>query len=423
MPERLRLRIRIEALSPLGFGVARGKSSTFVDTLDYVPGTSLRGAVAARFLREIGNPDDQRFRKIFIDGGVHFANLYPVKEAEISQVLPTTAYACKAYKERHGVKDALIRAAPLKLVESQVNFPELDEIMLCSYCRQSARVLTGFYEKGLGTSVGYDIIEVHKRHLTHVGINRKKQSAEKGFLFAHQVINEAWRMPGTRHFQPQLFAGDLIIGKEEAEFLTNRLLELGAELRMGESRTRGLGRVRVRQKRIVTPETAETLLERIIRFNRQLSPRAHSTSSSCFISLTLQSDAVLRDEFDRPRYRLNAADIHRAFGSDPSNSTITPNTLRLVYFNAGTRLVQTWNVASGYPKADNVAITMGSVFLFEATEGRIEDLAADLAAVQERGIGERRSEGFGRVTVCDEFHLEVEKLWRAREPNQTCANT
>lgn len=414
MGETLRVRLQLEALSPIAFGARRGTTSSFVDTLDYVPGTSLRGALAARFLREFANADDERFRKVFLEGEVLFANLYPLSDGEISWVLPATAHACKAYKERHGVKDILIRAAALKLMKPGSCEALLDEILFCSHCPQgwqAVKLLTGFYEKPLSRPATYATVEVHKRHLTHVGINRKKQSAEEGFLFAQQVINEARRDSDSRSFSPQLFSGELIANKSQAEFLTHELLANGTDFRMGESRTRGLGRVRVRECKVVNADTEDDVKARIVQFNRKFSERF--SSDRIFISLTLQSDTMLTDEFMRPSSTLAASDLRRAVGDDPGARSITPNSLRPVYANAGKRLVQTWNVTSGYPKPDDVAITMGSVFLFEVTEGTAEELAAPLLILQEHGIGKRRIEGFGRVTVCDPFHLEVEDLWRA----------
>jgi len=424
MAETLRVQLQLESLSPLAFGARRGTASSFVDTLDYIPGSSLRGAVAARFLREIANADDERFRKIFIEGDALFANLYPVSDTEISQdgdqkeisisrVLPSTAYACKAYKEKHGVKDILMRAAALKLMEPESNATLLDEILLCSRCHQAAHRLVGFYEKPLSRPSAYDIVEVNKRYLTHVGINRKKQAAERGFLFAQQVINEARREDGSDRFMPQLFSGELIVAKTQAEFLTGKLLAEGTELRMGESRTRGLGRVRVKQRNLATADTVEKVKERIVKFNQRFSTHDLSSTDRRFIVLTLQSDAVLTDEFMRPKTSLGASDIQSALDGEPGAELMTPTALRLVYANAGTRLAQTWNVASGYPKPDDITIRTGSVFLFEVTEGRVEDMAAPLTALQECGVGKRRSEGFGRVSICDSFHLEVENLWLA----------
>jgi CRISPR-associated protein Csx10 len=54
------------------------------------------------------------------------------------------------------------------------------------------------------------------------------------------------------------------------------------------------------------------------------------------------------------------------------------------------------------------AIETGSVFLFScnAVKGspEHETLLQQLFTLEERGIGKRRAEGFGRVRVSDQFH-------------------
>jgi CRISPR-associated protein Csx10 len=414
MPDTLRVRFHLKARSPVAFGSRRGTTSSFVDTLDYVPGTALRGATAARYLRELGEASDPRFRDIFLNGGVLFANLYPINEADISYVLPATAYSCKAYREAHGVKDILARAAALRLSRDQINQELLDSILNCSQCRHSAHSIAGFYEKYLGDPIGYALVEVHKRHLMHVGINRRTQAAEKGILFAQQVISEARREDESQDFKPQVFSGDLIVSEEHIEFLLKELLVKEISLKLGESRTRGLGQMAVQKCEIIATDTEEAVRSRIAELNRQLAESMPLPREQSYIALTCQADIVLTDVFMRPKSAPDGSDIHRALRNDQDAGLFAPDGLRLVYANAGTRLVQSWNVASGYPKPDDIATTMGSVFLFEATSDNAEGLVTPLALLQERGIGRRRSEGFGRVTVCDPFHLEVQGQWQAR---------
>ena len=53
---------------------------------------------------------------------------------------------------------------------------------------------------------------------------------------------------------------------------------------------------------------------------------------------------------------------------------------------------------------------MGSVYVYRvARETDEEKLLSALHDLEERGVGERRAEGFGQVRVCDEFHLEIQR--------------
>lgn len=399
-----RVRLRLKALSPITFAARRGSTSSFVDTLDYVPGTALRGAAAARYLREIGESEDETFKQIFLHNGVLFSNLYPVKsEHKIASFLPLTARSCKPHEgfwfdesKGHGVGDMLMRAAAFQMF---TDYRLIDEIITCPRCMQQTRAFSGFY--ALHSPDHYSKVKVDKRHIAHVGINRKSQSAEHGFLFAQQVINE-----------DQFFAGELIIRNDLYEFLLHTLLAKDMILWLGESRSRGLGRMQIVCCEEVESDTSDIISQRISKFNEQFATLNRRAGEMSFFSITLQSDAILTDAFMRPKAALDVNDVFQALNSDDLDLG-SSSAMQTVYSSAGTRLVQSWNVASGYPKPDDVAITMGSVFLFKVNGVSTTDLAEPLAILQERGIGKRQSEGFGRLVVCDPFHWEADELWQA----------
>ena len=423
MENTVRIRLQIEALSPLTFGTRRGTTGNFVDTLDYVPGSALRGAAAARYLHEFGDANEPRFQDVFLRGGVLFSNLYPVSGPDVamSYALPATAYACKAHKEKHGVSDILTRAAALQIGGDNFDSGLLGGITTCKQCGHPSHRLPGLYEKRSDVP-RYNLTEVHQRHLTHVGINRQRQAAEKGFLYAQQVINESRREADGDPFFPQIFSGELIVSKDQTAFVKSELLVEAAALRVGESRTRGLGKIQIRKCEILETDSESMIRTRLIEFNRRFAEQLRSPGR--YVAVTLQSDAILIDALMRPMSSLHAEHIRRAIGHHPHASQITPETVQLVYSNASARLLQTWNVASGYPKPDELGTVMGSVFLFRIaedlwqapseTEGTEADTLAHLLKdLQQHGLGTRRSEGFGRVTVCDPFHWEVDELWQA----------
>jgi CRISPR-associated protein Csx10 len=404
----IRYRLQVEALSPLTFGARHGTSSNISDTLDYIPGTALRGAVAARFLQAFGDADDENFKHIFLRDGVLFSNLYPLDQQDSSAVWPRTAYACKPYKEQHGVKDILLSAAALKM-GSFAQQHLLDEIMTCAVCGQPTHQLSGIYETTPGNPVPRQTIEVYKRLITHVGIHRQRQSASEGFLYSQQVINEVRPLPKSREFLPQLFSGELLIAPELYDFIAAELMPDDTIFRTGEGRSRGQGKVRIARHNIIEADSTEALHSRIEQFNKECKLLLSREGRVSF-SLTLQSDAIFTDEFMRPQQAPSIDHLRRALGADAG--VLATASASLAYANAGTKLLQSWNVAAGYPKPDAIAVTAGSVFLFQVECATAEDLAQPLAMLQERGIGKRRSEGFGRVTVCDSFHLEGKELWQ-----------
>ena len=71
---QLKIRIRLE--SPVVISAQSG-DSTLTGTLDYIPGSSILGLVAGKYLK--ARAKDAEFDRIFLRGDVHFNNLYPVR--------------------------------------------------------------------------------------------------------------------------------------------------------------------------------------------------------------------------------------------------------------------------------------------------------------------------------------------------------
>jgi|GEM_PF-1359587 len=68
------------------------------------------------------------------------------------------------------------------------------------------------------------------------------------------------------------------------------------------------------------------------------------------------------------------------------------------------RTVRGWQSAWGLPKPDDRAVSAGSVFLFRYRGEDLEGLEKSLKSLEREGWGLRREEGFGRVGVCEPLH-------------------
>jgi len=71
---------------------------------------------------------------------------------------------------------------------------------------------------------------------------------------------------------------------------------------------------------------------------------------------------------------------------------------------ADSRIISGWNSLLKLPKDDDIAILKGSVFVY-SVDNLDESTIETLYRLEREGIGKRRSEGFGRLTVCDQFHF------------------
>ena len=169
--------------------------------------------------------------------------------------------------------------------------------------------------------------------------------------------------------------------------------------------TRGLGKLDVPQFQEFETGDTESLKKRADGFNQKFCAEARKYGVDLphgfYFSITLQSDAIILDSQFRYQMVLDGDYLRRVW--DLADA-------KLVYQNAGKRRAAGWNALFGLPKAAEWAISMGSVFLFGYDGIVDDDLYQKLHEIEQAGIGKRRREGFGQVTVADAFHWEVNEL-------------
>ena len=66
-----------------------------------------------------------------------------------------------------------------------------------------------------------------------------------------------------------------------------------------------------------------------------------------------------------------------------------------------------WNAAWGLKKDMELVTNKGSVYLLSISSDQLADWLPILETLEQRGIGERTSEGFGQVHICNQFHTIV----------------
>ncbi len=69
-----------------------------------------------------------------------------------------------------------------------------------------------------------------------------------------------------------------------------------------------------------------------------------------------------------------------------------------------------WNNLWRLPKADDLALSMGSVFVLGTNRAANDNLYQTLFRLQLNGLGERRTEGFGQLLIANPFHWEVQNV-------------
>ncbi len=386
--------------------IKRHRQSDRSETVRYIPGTVLRGALAAAYLRRGGGVDDQ-FQALFTRGECRFGPLDPARN-----LAPLTAMACK----RGGVAHALWDSLWERMTAALRSFP-IDESgrnpWKCPECESDMKPLDGYFYDSVeqGGEADKRVIEVG---FMHVGIDRLRGSAAEGILYSVEAL-----APVQLDNEPVLYGCVRATAPEWIRALAELTEE---EIYVGHHKTRGYGRCRLvvdnaegAQAEEQNPQEWEQWSKEFIAYARQVDSALElDPDRDFFFTINLPYGAVVVDPF--LRYSLDPADVVDWLPPlpDPAQPDYSARPekpfedgkLRCVAARTRHELVRGWNAAHGLPRADEYAIDRGAVYAYQYTGGQAgrQALHARLASLVEDGLGLRLSEGFGRVVVCDGFH-------------------
>ncbi|MEL6326253.1 MAG: CRISPR-associated RAMP protein Csx10 [Cyanobacteria bacterium J06626_23] len=408
------LAVTITAQSPMAIGRKKpGGSVSEVE--EYIPGSVLRGAIAAQILSltdEAIAPNDD-FAQLFTSAQpAIFCNAYSAiaqtgedtygRTDAPAWVLPATAVSAKAdsgftITGNGGVFDTLID----RFCAAAVGYP---------YEPTSPKAgdpVEPFSEVYSCQNKQHRPHFVNSRFLTRVGINRRRAVAEDQILYSVAVLNESF-LTDTRAqeatWEPMVFKGAIrVVDDVLAERLIAFLNVRSHRLRIGSSRSRGLGKVTLTVEEDALPTH---LSERVQQFNDALDKRwqdlwslldnhAFSPKSRTYFTLCLQSDAILTDRWRRTT--VISPEMLQRLPNAPTDKSLQ---LHATYSSYGYR--SGWNAAWGLMKDQALVTNKGSVYLLSTAQR--DAWLPVLAELEQMGVGDRTSEGFGQVRVCHEFH-------------------
>jgi CRISPR-associated protein Csx10 len=389
--------LALHLLSPLALHRTRS-GVQYVETLDYIPGTALRGALAEAYLAEHGGPDDT-FHALFLSEQVQYSDLWPAIKGKSTILIPATARACKRHDLKHkdSFRDTLLDALADQrsdekckcLVQSDGGQKE---------CGEPLDRVTG-YLCGLET---VDPISVRSRLRVSTAIERGTGAVAREMLFTQHTLTGKRK---DRDKDELFFRGTIRLADPGLQDELNRLLEEGTRLFLGAGRSRGLGEVKVETWQAAILDNS--LSERWKNFNAA-AQRAGSDPDKRYFSLTLLSHLALRDDLLRPVLD-GITPRHFELPDGVEWARHKDSDQPVCFLSAVT--VAGWNAVQGLPKPDTVALARGSVLLFRCDAALEQGVLARLAEIEAEGFGERRSEGFGRVAVCYPIHY---KRWEVK---------
>lgn len=458
----VKLEVTIELAGPLLVGSK--KLGTVYETLDYLPGSVLRGVVAETLMHEwpldrrrIPHPDkcpdraSCTFCQLFYpETGPQprFGNCYPA--VEWSFPLPATARTCKDRpgfrrdeydpNERHGIFDILIRQVAFEeALRSKKPLPYIYQPR-CPRCGAKVEPQSGFYAL-LGDRFHAPRTLPHR--LSRTAISRRRGSAEEEMLYTLGVLGERMDIDflednGTPVKQVTTLRGAVWVSEEGVKWMKEALTQLE---RLGGARSRGLGKVAsIKIEPVVESEVAfglfldrvevgdfalppkfqqredldeplrpEGIGERLLCFNYRIQAEQAFYAKlgvpvfdkRWYFSLDLISDAILHDD-GLPTLHLTPE------AAGLGGEGLPKVQLERCFVRRGYR--SGWSGAYGLPREVKLAVTMGSVYLYSVeAAGREENerLLEALHRLETDGIGGERERGFGHLLVCSPFHLEV----------------
>lgn len=382
---RMRMKYILQAEAPIAVLQSRS-TNQFVKTLDYLPGSTVRGAFAEIILNKIGS-ENALFQRIFALSEICFSDFLPGNAEAAYLFLPLSAAACKRHgpSQHHDLHDRLLEKLSY----------EDQEALKARQCRCTELLdrISGVYIQSMQK---VEKTNPRRQLRMHVSISRQRGAALHGQLYSYDMVTAKPQL--DKEPRPLYFIGVLSADVPDAEMLfveLNKIVPDREHLSIGKARTRGLGELKIVSREVLSGKN--DFEQRWQNFNDKFKD---NSKGICRFSITLESHLVLKDELGRPVLQ----DILPKHFGLQDLVPIEQKQDRVLFLNK--TIVAGWNAAMGLPKPDTVALARGSVLGFCAPKGNSQEIKRRLTALENSGVGERRAEGFGQITVCHPFHVQ-----------------
>lgn len=322
--------------------VSQSTDSSFAhNTLDHISGSAILGLVANTLYPEMEDNDSWRF---FHSGNVQFGSAYLAIENEMTLPTPASWHVKKGESlSENGLSAAINKSQPNPKFKDESKTTQYEQ------CRG-----------GFITSKG-NTAKIQTGRTTRTALNRETGGVKEGSLFSYAYLNAGQTFIGWIRF-----ADTETAAQDKARLLSM----LNGEHRIGRSRGSEFGRVSIR-----VLDDSQT----------SLPPAQPKISQQGRLTLWCLSDCQCLNALGLPTYTPALSDIVTGAkgGLNPTHSFIL------------TKLVSRYNQARQGTDSEQLLISKGSVMVFDD----VEISPAQLAQLQQQGIGLNRQQGLGWVMV------------------------
>lgn len=364
------------------------ETGNIISSLDFIPGSSVRGALAWHLRRSGLDTNQEPFQAAFVREQICFGPLYPSlqwrQEASFPFPLPRSVLTCKyypgiwvyrtAHARLHGVRDVLqgdsLEICGYRDVDSQCEAPLVP-------CGGYVQIVPA------GTGLGLQPVQVERFGIQRTEIDDVRLRGQDQRLYTTEAL------PAGTWFAGYVWGpADLL----SALLSTCPISDEPLVLHVGKSRTRGHG----------TLEVFFRIPERKWHMDYPLVlPQGHSAivdpDRSEGFTLTLYTDTIGIDALLRPITQVNGATLWGLLGGEG------PSPLEVKRGYAGIRQIAGFNSVPGVPRTPDWALVSGStwhvVWHAHALAAQRSQAVHLLQQAVSAGVGLRRGEGFGRVIV------------------------
>ncbi|MCS7025446.1 MAG: hypothetical protein NZV14_11645, partial [Bryobacteraceae bacterium] len=205
---------------------AAGRGSTSAATMDYIPGSAIRGALAAR----LGDPDTQEeirpeFQTLVLDGSVRYLHAYPLNRLDRRRTLPALL-SLRSSRDSDTCYDLAAFEG-----ESQETWPK-ESLSPLSW---HYVLITAAEPVGVNAEIGSRIHHQRDRQRGRAWTERQNgREIPHGTLFSYEFLKPGQSFGGFI----QVFGAD----EQQCEQRINRIKEiLSVPIHLGRSRRAGYG--------------------------------------------------------------------------------------------------------------------------------------------------------------------------------------
>ncbi len=343
----------LRLLEPVLIAQAGAGEENSAVALPTIPGSAIRGALAARWLAKHPGVDlaaDSQGRAWFLNGTVCHLNAYPDHEGERTLPLPASWFTEKDLADDPSAAIYDLAVSP----DSKLDAPKPPSGG--PFCRLSHEVPD---EAWLPVKHWVRLVRPARYDQVHITLEDANQRGKGNLIFRYEALAAG-----------QLFAG-AIVAPDAVDLMSLKTLLESGDLLLGSAHLAGYGRAAVESCEIRDAWQEYT---------------TEPASSGDRLVVTLLSDVILRGEDGQSGWdggRALAAALGCPAGALPQAA-----------FGRAV-LVGGYNRRWSLPLPQAWALAAGSVFVLSALQ--VDPTRLQVAT--ERGVGERRAEGFGRIAV------------------------